>query len=107
MLASTSTLHGGEYLGYLGEELPLLFGAAKEIVFVPFARPGGISHDEYTAKAAAHFATLGIALRGCTALPTPKRLWRRRRVSLQVVAIRFCCCIVCIAWVLWPTCARR
>lgn len=72
LLASTSTLHGGEYLGYLGEELPLLFGSAKEIVFVPFARPGGISHDEYTAKAAAHFATLGIALRGLHSYADPK-----------------------------------
>jgi dipeptidase E len=51
ILASTSTLFGGAYLEYLREELIKLYDGIDEIIFVPFARPGGISHDDYTAKA--------------------------------------------------------
>ena len=50
IIASTSTLFGGEYLEYLIPELEKLFAKATTILFVPFARPGGISHDDYTQK---------------------------------------------------------
>jgi len=55
ILASTSTLFGGEYLEYLKEELIQLYAGIDEIIFIPFARPGGISYDEYTAKASSFF----------------------------------------------------
>ncbi len=42
LLASTSTLFGGEYLEYLKEELIDLYKGIDEIIFIPFARPGGI-----------------------------------------------------------------
>lgn len=48
IIASTSTLHGSGYLEYLREPLGKLFDGVEEIIFVPYARPGGISHDEYT-----------------------------------------------------------
>lgn len=64
ILASTSTLFGGEYLEYLREELIQLYKGIDEIVFVPFARPGGISHDDYTAKARAFFQTINIKVKG-------------------------------------------
>lgn len=64
ILASTSTLFGGEYLEYLREELIQLYAGIDEIVFVPFARPGGISHDEYTAKAHSFFETINIKVKG-------------------------------------------
>ncbi|WP_160137364.1 dipeptidase PepE [Chryseobacterium sp. c4a] len=64
ILASTSTLFGGEYLEYLREELIQLYTGVDEIVFVPFARPGGISHDEYTAKARSFFETINIKVKG-------------------------------------------
>ena len=64
LLASTSALFGGQYLEYLKEEIAALFAGVDEIVFIPFARPGGISHDEYTAKAAAFFSTLDIKITG-------------------------------------------
>lgn len=64
ILASTSTLFGGEYLEYLREELIQLYAGIDEIVFVPFARPGGISHDEYTAKARSFFETINIKVKG-------------------------------------------
>lgn len=51
ILASTSTVHGYEYLAYLKKPLKELYQDVQEILFIPFARPGGISHDEYTAIA--------------------------------------------------------
>lgn len=64
IIASTSTIHGGQYLEYLMPELSVLFKSCKTIVFVPYARPGGVSHDDYTKKAAAAFAKIGISVRG-------------------------------------------
>ncbi|MCJ8497008.1 dipeptidase PepE [Chryseobacterium salipaludis] len=64
LLASTSTLYGGKYLDYLRDELPVLFRGVSEILFVPFARPGGISHEAYTEKAGSFFAELGLSVRG-------------------------------------------
>lgn len=64
ILASTSTLFGGEYLEYLREELIQLYKGIDEIVFIPFARPGGISHDDYTAKARSFFETINIKVKG-------------------------------------------
>lgn len=64
ILASTSTLFGGEYLEYLREELIKLYQGIDEIIFVPFARPSGISHDDYTAKARSFFETINIKVKG-------------------------------------------
>ncbi|WBV61073.1 dipeptidase PepE [Chryseobacterium camelliae] len=64
ILASTSTLFGGEYLEYLREELIQLYNGIDEILFIPFARPSGISHDEYTAKARSFFETININVKG-------------------------------------------
>jgi len=48
IIASTSTIHGSGPLEYLQEPLKELFNQVEEILFIPYARPGGISHDEYT-----------------------------------------------------------
>ncbi|WP_295128050.1 dipeptidase PepE [uncultured Chitinophaga sp.] len=64
VLASTSTLFGEAYLAYLQPVIKELFAGIDEIIFVPFARPGGISHDEYTARAAGAFEALGIKVTG-------------------------------------------
>lgn len=64
ILASTSTLFGGQYLEYLKPELIKLFEGISEIIFIPFARPGGISHDDYTQKAKDFFTTININVKG-------------------------------------------
>ena len=64
LLASTSTLHNEEYLEYLIPEIKLFFKEAEEVIFIPFARPGGVSHNEYTQLAAKAFKKAGIELRG-------------------------------------------
>ncbi|MEP6806498.1 MAG: dipeptidase PepE [Flavobacterium sp.] len=64
IIASTSTLHEGSYLEYLLPTLKSHFQNCKSIVFIPFARPGGISHDDYTAKVAQAFASINIEVKG-------------------------------------------
>ena len=64
LLASTSTLYGGNYLEYLTYEIIELFEGIDEILFVPFARPSGITHQEYTKKVADFFAGFGIKVTG-------------------------------------------
>ena len=50
IIASTSTIHGSKYLEYLKPKLIDFFKQKSKLVFIPFARPSGISHDEYTTK---------------------------------------------------------
>ena len=64
IIASTSTIHGGDYLDYLVKDLKLLFKGIDSIVFIPYARPGGMSHDDYTDKAKTVFSDLGITIKG-------------------------------------------
>lgn len=64
ILASTSTLFGGDYLEYLKEEIINLFQGIDEIIFIPFARPGGISHEDYTQKACSFFEKINIKVKG-------------------------------------------
>lgn len=64
IIASTSTLHEGSYLEYLLPALKSHFQNCKSILFIPFARPGGISHDDYTAKVAQAFASINIEVKG-------------------------------------------
>jgi dipeptidase E len=72
ILASTSTLFGEDYLAYLKPVIKELFTGVSEIIFVPYARPGGISHDDYTAKAAAAFKELNITVKGLHSFSNPK-----------------------------------
>ncbi len=64
IIASTSTLHGGDYLDYLIEEIDKLFTGCDEVLFVPYARPGGISHDDYTDKVKMAFNKVNKEVRG-------------------------------------------
>lgn len=71
IVASTSTVFGGEYLDYLTQEMADLFKDTKEVIFIPYARPGGISHDEYTAKAEKVFKKIGKKLIGLHTFKDP------------------------------------
>ncbi|OIQ22555.1 MAG: dipeptidase E [Flavobacterium sp. MedPE-SWcel] len=64
IIASTSTLHGGHYLDYLLPTLQKHFENCSTLLFVPYARPSGITHEEYTQKAAEVFATINIKVTG-------------------------------------------
>lgn len=64
IMASTSTIYGSSYLEYLQPILQTHFDQADEILFIPFARPGGISHDTYTTKAREGLKFLNKRVRG-------------------------------------------
>jgi dipeptidase E len=58
IIASTSTLSGEGYLDYLLPELQLHFQNCNTVLFIPYARPGGISHQEYTKLVGLAFAKI-------------------------------------------------
>lgn len=72
IIASTSTLHGGSYLDYLLPTLQLHFKDCKTILFIPYARPSGISHEEYTKKAAQAFTSINLNLKGIHEFENPE-----------------------------------
>lgn len=73
IIASTSTLYGGGYLDYLLPELEKLFQDSKTVLFVPFARPGGISHEAYTEKVRGALAKIGKQVKGVHEFKDPAR----------------------------------
>jgi len=64
IIASTSTVHGGNYLEYLLPTLESHFQDCSEILFIPYARPGGISHDDYTNTVRSAFAKINKTVKG-------------------------------------------
>ena len=71
LIASTSTVHGSGPLEYLLDVLKVHFESAKEILFIPYARPGGISHDNYTAHVAKAFQKIGKTVKGIHEFDNP------------------------------------
>ena len=76
LIASTSTIHGSGYLEYILEELKVFFKDAQEILFIPYARPSGITHDEYTNKAAEALAKIDKKVRGIHEFENPSEAVR-------------------------------
>ena len=64
IIASTSTLHDGAYLDYLFPTLARHFENCSTILFIPYARPGGISHDDYTNRVRDAFAKINKKVTG-------------------------------------------
>ncbi len=71
IIASTSTLHGSGYLEYILEDLTLFFKNVDTVLFIPYARPGGISHTKYTEKAAEAFAKINKTVKGIHEFENP------------------------------------
>lgn len=71
IIASTSTVHGSGYLEYLLDELDLFFKDANTIVFIPYARPSGISHEDYTMKAREAFKKIDKNVMGIHEFENP------------------------------------
>lgn len=64
IIASTSTIHGSGYLEYLLPVLSDFFSEVTTILFIPYARPSGVSYDDYTSIANKAFNTIGISVKG-------------------------------------------
>lgn len=71
IIASTSTLHGSDYLEYILDDLKTFFNQADEILFIPYARPSGISHDAYTEKAKTAFSKISKSVKGIHTFENP------------------------------------
>lgn len=73
IIASTSTLHGSSYLAYLLPEIQNFFSLPKQLLFIPYARPGGISYKEYTQKAKTAFQKIGVDVKGIHEFSSPQK----------------------------------
>ncbi len=72
LLASTSTLFGETYLSYLTKDLEVFFKGVDNITFIPFARPGGITHDTYTEVVKKAFSKIDKKVVGLHTYSNPK-----------------------------------
>lgn len=72
IIASTSTVHGSGYLEYILPELKSFFSKVNTILFIPYARPSGISYDAYTEKAREAFGKVDIDVKGIHEYDNPK-----------------------------------
>jgi|TARA_B100000767_G_scaffold45655_1_gene40096 dipeptidase E len=71
LIASTSTVHGSGYLDYLLDALKIHFKNVDTILFVPYARPGGMSHKEYTAVVQLAFSKIDKTVKGLHEFENP------------------------------------
>ena len=72
IIASTSTIHGGLYLDYLLPVLESLFADCETIIFIPYARPGGITHDEYSETVQKAFSKINKKVIGLHTFENPE-----------------------------------
>jgi dipeptidase E len=71
LIASTSTIHGSGYLEYLLKELKTFFINANTILFIPYARPGGVTHETYTQIVKDAFKKIGKKVIGIHEFKNP------------------------------------
>jgi len=64
IIASTSTVYGSTYLEYILPELAVFFKEVKEILFIPYARPGGMTYEEYTEVVRKAFTKIDKQVKG-------------------------------------------
>jgi dipeptidase E len=64
LLVSTSTVYGKPYLSYIMPDVTQFFQGRTNLLFIPYAQPGGISLDDYSAVAANTFAEGGLSIKG-------------------------------------------
>jgi dipeptidase E len=63
LVISTSTIHGSSFLNYIKDDL-VDFIQTDELIFVPYARPSGISYDEYTKNVQTALVDQGVRVKG-------------------------------------------
>lgn len=64
LFLSTSTVHGKPYLEYCNDLLEEYYKNIKNLLFIPFARPSGITCEDYTSKVRERFTKLSIKTSG-------------------------------------------
>ncbi len=71
IIASTSTIHNSDYLEYILNDLSLLFNNITSILFIPYARPSGITHTQYTKTVSTAFAKINKTVIGIHTFKNP------------------------------------
>ena len=71
IIASTSTIYGSGYLEYILPTLSQFFKGIEEVLFIPYARPGGISYIEYTNIARLAFTKIRKRVKGLHEFDNP------------------------------------
>ncbi|MEO0037129.1 MAG: Peptidase [Bacteroidota bacterium] len=71
IIASTSTIHGGNYLDYLLPVLENHFANCDTLLFIPYARPGGITEEAYTKNVSTAFAKINKKVVGLHTFSNP------------------------------------
>ena len=72
LLASSSSVYGSSILEYLRAELVVHFAGVTEILFIPYARPSGLSYDAYTAHMQGAFDFMDVNVKGIHSFSNPK-----------------------------------
>ncbi|RCS26771.1 dipeptidase PepE [Polaribacter sp. WD7] len=72
IIASSSTIYGSGFLTYLKPELEFFLKNVNELVFIPYARPSGISYDDYTLITQKAFEDLCITVKGIHEFKNPR-----------------------------------
>lgn len=72
LIASSSTIYGSDFLEYLLPNLTSFFKGVSTLLFIPYARPSGISYDEYTLKVSRFFNSIQIDVIGIHEFDDPK-----------------------------------
>jgi dipeptidase E len=72
LLISNSTLYGRGYLDHCADEIKKLLGNKKRVLFIPYARPSGLTYEEYAKIARDRFNKMGFELKGIHEYADPK-----------------------------------
>lgn len=72
LIVSTSKIHGSAYMEYIREEVLGFFSGVNTLTFIPYARPGGISHDGYTDIVREALGPFGMEIKGLHEYDNPK-----------------------------------
>ena len=72
LLISNSTLHGSGYLDHCAGEIKKFLGEIENVLFIPYARPSGMTHEEYTKIARERFKKMGYNLSGIHEYDNPR-----------------------------------
>ncbi|UCB58312.1 MAG: dipeptidase PepE [Thermoplasmatales archaeon] len=72
LLISNSTLYGRGYLDHCADEIKKLLDNKKTVLFIPYARPSGLTHKKYTKIAKDCINKMGFELKGINEYTDPK-----------------------------------
>lgn len=79
IIASTSTLYRSNYLEYLLPTLSTFFANVATVLFIPYARPGGISYDSYTKLVQQAFSSIDITVKGIHEYENPREALQKAK----------------------------